>query len=113
MFYDIVFSPDGMSLVSGGEDDIIQVWDVETGELRFRPILHFGDVTALAFSPDGSIFASGSRSGDDAVYLWDSQTGEAVHTFVGHALYVTDLAFSPDVRRWRAVVTMARFCCGT
>ena len=70
--------------------------DVETGELRFRPILHFGDVTALAFSPDGSIFASGNRSGDDAVYLWDSQTGEAVHTFVGHALYVTDIAFSPD-----------------
>ena len=66
----------------------------ETGELRFPPIPHFVDVKSLAFSPDGSIIASGSF--DTSVYLWDSQTGKAIHTFVGHALSVADIAFSPD-----------------
>ncbi len=72
---------------------------METGELRFPPIPHSGEVTAstssaLAFSPDGSIFASGSS--DAGVYLWDSQTGKAIHTFVGHVFSVSDVAFSPD-----------------
>ena len=97
--YDIVFSPDGTRLVSGGDDDTIQVRNVETGELQFPPIPHSGKVTAstssaLAFSPDGSMFASGSS--DAGVYLWDAQTGKSIHPFVGHVFDVTDIAFSPD-----------------
>ena len=66
----------------------------KTGELRFPPILHSVDVTSLAFSPDGSIFASGSYNA--SVHLWDPQTGKAIHTFVGHTMGVTDVVFSPD-----------------
>ena len=97
--FPIVFSPDGKVLISGGDDDTIRAWDMETGELRFPPIPHSGHVTAstsfaLAYSPDGSIFASGSS--DAGVYLWDSQTGKAIHTFVGHVFSVSDVVFSPD-----------------
>lgn len=35
---------------------------------------HTGPVTSLAFSPDGSLLASGA--GADGIRIWDSQTGK-------------------------------------
>src|SRR5690348_1740503 len=40
---------------------------------------HTGEVDAVAFSPDGSLFASGSGM-DDTVILWDAKTGVWVRT---------------------------------
>ena len=55
---------------------------------------HNGDVNAVAFSPDGSLLASGGD--DDTVRLWNPATGAHLHTLTGHSGNVNAVAFSPD-----------------
>jgi WD40 repeat protein len=51
---------------------------------------------ALAWSPDGSLLATGGARG--LVQLWDSVTGRPVTQWGGHSLEVSGLAWSPDGR---------------
>lgn len=53
-----------------------------------------GAVQALAVSPDGRWFVSGSQ--DWALRLWDLRSGEVIRTFEGHAGIVNAVAFTPD-----------------
>jgi WD40 repeat protein len=55
---------------------------------------HDGEVTSLAFSPDGATLASGSA--DRTVRLWEVASGQERRTLQGHDGEVTSLAFSPD-----------------
>ena len=55
---------------------------------------HIGNVTSIAFSPDGKTIVSGSA--DMTIKLWDSQTGEELKTILGHKKGVWGIAFSPD-----------------
>jgi WD40 repeat protein len=61
---------------------------------------HAGEVHAVAFSPDGSMFASaGAKAGSpavDEITLWTSATGERRLTFANYKDVVSCLAFSPD-----------------
>ena len=41
---------------------------------------HSGDVTSVAYSPDGKHIVSGSR--DNTVKIWDAQSGEEVRVVV-------------------------------
>lgn len=52
-----------------------------------------GGVGDVAFSPNGSILATGDY-GD--IKLWNVDSGQEVHTFTGHTTLITGLAFSSD-----------------
>jgi WD40 repeat protein len=106
-FSNIAFSPDGKQLATGGKENTVLVWDVETGALR--PTLrghtgdgHTGDVCTVGFSPDGRRVASAGE--DSTVKVWDSRTGELLRNFRGHTGLVSTLAFLDD----RTLITGSR-----
>jgi WD40 repeat protein/tRNA A-37 threonylcarbamoyl transferase component Bud32 len=55
---------------------------------------HSMAVSAVAWSPDGKLIASGS--GDNTVQIWDATNGNTLLTYQGHTDYVYDVAWSPD-----------------
>ena len=90
----VAFSPDGKTLASGGGDNVIHLWDVETGKRKMTLVGHTNGVFSLAFSPDGETLASGSVDSD--IRLWDPHTGELKKTLTGHSAWVRSIAFSSD-----------------
>jgi WD40 repeat protein len=107
----VAFAPNGCRFVSGGQDLLeepddpktetefktLRLWDAAT----FQPIGqhlrgHTEVVSAVAFSPDGSQFASG---GDDGkVRLWKTNATGAVFDklLTSHEAKVRSIAYSPD-----------------
>ena len=59
----------------GAEDGTTSVWDVATRRWLATLTLHAGPVWAVAFSPDGSLLATGSL--DFTVRLWNPSPGIA------------------------------------
>ena len=73
----LVFSLDGTSLVSGGCDNIIKLWDMQTGGVVKTLQGHTGIVQSVSISADSTTIVSGSH--DETIRLWDVQTGECHH----------------------------------
>lgn len=87
------FSSDATKLASASHEKGIKIWDTATGSLLLSGI--GGDVSAVAFSADGTQIVSGSGS---EVKIWDAKTGRAIRSLSGHDRYssVGAVAFSSD-----------------
>ncbi|KAJ1495381.1 quinon protein alcohol dehydrogenase-like superfamily [Baffinella frigidus] len=96
----IAFSPDGTRVVSGSGDQLVKIWNSETGAEVVNPDcldLGAGKVTSIAFSSDGKRVVSGSREG--LVKIWNAANGAEVCTLAGHSDEVCSVAFSSDGTR--------------
>jgi hypothetical protein len=93
-FTALTFAPDGHSLVSGGQDRIIRVWDLASGKDVQRLEGHNGTVWCLAFAPDGKTLASASEDG--TVRLWDVVAGKLLATLGRHGGTAWFVSFAPD-----------------
>jgi WD40 repeat protein len=91
-------SPDGARFVTGGQNNIVRVWNAVTGELAAPPIaVHTSQVVDVRFSPDGRRFASASFDGTARV--WDTATGREVGQPRRHDSAITKAMFSADGAR--------------
>lgn len=74
----VAVSSNTPTLVSGGLDDTIKVWNLYTGELLNTLIGHSKGVNSVALSSDGKILVSGSD--DDTIKVWNLYIGEQLYT---------------------------------
>ena len=91
------FSPDGKALVIGDYTHPLQVIDLASGNKKFDiPKAHTEHLSAVAWSPNGSIIASGSGIVGGPIWLWDAATGESLGELKGHTSAIGELTFSAD-----------------
>lgn len=103
----MAFSPDGHWLATGGVDRRVYLWDITSEDPAVAPVVlqklgetqegHEGEVTSLAFSPEGHWLASGGR--DQMVILWDLQAEDPRQSALklqGHANIIDTIAISRD-----------------
>ena len=90
-----VMSPDGKT-VALANFNAIRLYDAASGKTLGLPLFgHFNTVSAMAFSPDGKLLASGGM--DAVVRLWDSATGQPFGLqLLGPSQGISSLAFSAD-----------------
>ncbi len=91
----VVFSPNGRWLLSGGDDGVLIRWDATSGaRLVSLGDSVLGNVTGLILNPAGTRFASSSGVG--VLKLWNAEWGTVDSELVGHLVKISGLSFSPD-----------------
>jgi eukaryotic-like serine/threonine-protein kinase len=91
------FSPDSKALAIGDADRRIQVVNLADGSADFNiPEAHSEGITALAWSPTGSVIASGSGFSGGSIRLWDAASGRRLQELEGHTSWICELVFSAD-----------------
>jgi WD40 repeat protein len=102
----IVFTPDGRTLVAGSEDGTLNAWDVPTGRLRHTLARAESEPQtrwyAAAASPDSTLFAAANVAGDERsgrIKLWNLNTGMPIDTALTRQQWtatISGLRFLPD-----------------
>ncbi|MBL7827921.1 MAG: WD40 repeat domain-containing protein [Saprospiraceae bacterium] len=79
--FSAAYAPDGRTLITGGRDAKLKVWDAEIfgednipwpGTRTPEQAAHLFTVNHITYSPDGSLFATASR--DKTIKIWDAAT---------------------------------------
>ncbi len=113
----IAYSPDGKTLASGSRGhtdytpdgktlfygDTLHFWNVATGK-PLQALNVGGDVTSVAYSPDGKTLALGGRT----AILWDVASGKERQRLVGHTFGANAVVYSPDGKMLVSISDMAR-----
>jgi len=91
------FSPDSKALVIGDADGQLRVVDLTSGNTDVNiPEAHSEGITCVAWSPNGSIIASGSGYSGGPIRLWDAASGQPLGSLEGHNSWICKLIFSTD-----------------
>ena len=109
---DVLFSPNGKYLlVSSYNYDVLDeiflgshltLYDMETTNVVRSHEMTDNKIREVAFSPDGSIYASSFKMSEDpeqcTIGFWDTESGELIDTIVSNNSEITSLSFTPDGR---------------
>ena len=96
-FLCIAFSKDAKTLVTGGSDGSVRLWNLETGQSSGLFRGHNAEVRALAFNAAGTTLASASE--DRTARLWQFEVTLQSRDFVGHTAPVWGAVFAEKGNR--------------
>jgi len=87
-------SPDGQTLVSGGLDDRIIVWDLLSGDADKVLKGHTKPINGLAITSNGKTVVS--CSDDISIKFWQLSTGNLERSLSAHTRDINSIVVSPD-----------------
>jgi WD40 repeat protein len=92
----LALSPDGRTLLLGGSDGSVRLFDVVTGRARGASVRHDGAVVRASFTGNGRVAATAGLDG--RVIVWDVEAAAARDVLDGHTDLITGLKISRDGR---------------
>ncbi|PKI82457.1 WD repeat-containing protein slp1 [Malassezia vespertilionis] len=94
----LTWRADSALLASGGNDNVVKVWDRRTSVAKMRKENHNAAVRALAWSPHhSSMLATGGGSTDRCIHFWNTTQNTRVQTIQTDA-QITSLQWAPHYR---------------
>lgn len=90
----IAIGADGQTLVSGGQDKTIKVWELQTGKLKKTLRSDSGAINDLAIAPDGKTIVT--AGGDRLVRIWDITSDRPPQILKGHSGSVLHVHIASD-----------------
>ncbi|KJH51587.1 Bromodomain protein [Dictyocaulus viviparus] len=109
MVYCVTFDRTGNYVLTGADDNLIKVWDVNRGLLRFTYRGHSAEVADLTVSYCNQMIASGSV--DKSIRVWSLATGETLRVFHIHTAVVSRVKFLPFVDHSRRYLVSCALDC--
>ncbi len=92
----VAMTHDGVFALSGGQDGLMQLWDVKEQKILKTYERYGVEIMAVTITPDGKFFVSGDE--DSTLCLWDIDTSEYLRFFEGHKRAITSLAITANGR---------------
>ena len=92
--FSVACSRDGSTIVTGGSEMVVKLWDARTRKLKRSLKGHKMSIRKVAVSPDGKLV--GSASADWTVKVWNIESGQLMFSVIGHRNGVNSVTFSPD-----------------
>ena len=90
----LAYTPNNRSILVGGNDLLVHVWDLATHREMQQLSGHHGAVLDLAVTADGQ--RALSASADGTIRVWDLGTGKELKVYRGHPAGARCVATSPD-----------------
>ena len=91
--YNVSFSPDGKMLAGGHGEELVQIWDVNTGICKKIFMADHGRNLRVLFSPDGGTLTS---SGHHEINLWDVATSTHKEISNGYVHFANRMFINGD-----------------
>jgi len=95
----VAITADGKRAVSPSFDNILEVWNLDTGECHYTLKGHCGWVNSVAITVDDKLAVSASD--DKTLKVWNLETGKCRRTLEGHRDRVCAVAISADGVSWQ------------
>ncbi|MDJ0696226.1 WD40 repeat domain-containing protein [Mastigocoleus sp. MO_188.B34] len=109
----LAYSPDKKIIAVGSDDQLVRLWDTQTGEaiktfqgysnriwtLAVSPVAKLSknvETRYIASTQNEEIICLASGSDDGNIRLWDAATGKCYKTLSGHQGRIRHISFSPD-----------------
>ena len=97
------FAPTSDQIAVYTQDQIVQIWDMNTEAMTNHLFEHRDTGFALAYTPDGEHLLSGGMAGGQDIKIWDLDTDEVLAIMNTTGWQIFDASWAPDGERFAIV----------